>query len=58
MDSADNNTPTRQNVLCKQPISCPWINSQPYPATQNKNKVCTSAGSKCVVSFTILVNLF
>lgn len=53
MDSASNTTQTRHNVLCKQPISCPWINSQPYPSTANRNKVCEFNNARFVPNIPI-----
>lgn len=55
MNPADNNTQNRHNLVCKQPISCPWINSQPYPSTVNKNKICASTSSQPVVSITNII---
>lgn len=55
MESTDNNTQSRHNFLCKQPITCPWINSQPYPSTVNKNKNCDATTSKSTVSITNIV---
>lgn len=57
MESADNNnnTQSRHTFLCKQPITCPWINSQPYPSTVNKNKSCEATSSKSTVSITNII---
>lgn len=57
MNPVDNNTQSRHNLFCRQPISCPWINFQPYPSTVNKNKSGPSTSSKPVVSMTIILNL-